>query len=433
MIVPLDVAIVGGGIAGVIHLHYARQAGLRAQVFEQGPGVGGLWRTLPAWQDIQISPADWALQGVPIEGALQPQVLGNIQAWVQHFDLAGDIRLNTPVQRASPTAEGWLLQTPAGPVQARHLVAATGAHNRPVVPDLPRTASAVQEWHASVLHDPAALRGRRVVVVGGGASAFDLIDQALEHGAQHITWVYRGLKWFLPTAKPKHIAGSVRGFARMQASGMTAAEQSATIDADMRGRYAKFGIQDILPDRPFDVLQDQLIPGRPRMLAAFATLDRRRGSVTAIDGHTLTLSSGDAIKADVLLWGTGYALDLSWIDVPALAAVHSSNELVTRCGCIVRSLDAGNLYLPQTGLDGIGAAPWAYALLARSTMSHIRGTARLDLVPVGHKVNHFDIVAHLAPRDPGSFGVGPFAAGGWPERFKDIALKTADDQAYPLP
>lgn len=425
---PLDVAIVGGGIAGVIHLQQARRAGLQALVFEQGPGVGGLWRTLPAWQDIQISPADWALGTVPIDGALQPQVLANIQAWVQQFGLADGIRLNTPVQRAQPVADGWLLHTPAGPVQARHLVAATGAHNRPRVPEVPRRASTVQEWHASALHDPRLLRGQRVVVVGGGASAFDLIDQALEHGAQRISWVYRGLKWFLPTGKPKHIAGSVRAFSRMQASGMTAAQQGAAIDADMRARYARFGLQSILPARPFDVLQDQLIPGRPRMLANFNALDRRPGSVTAIEGHRITLTAGDTVDADVLLWGTGYELDLGWIDVPALAAVRSSNALVARCGCIFRSLDAGNLYLPQTGLDGIGAAPWAYALLARTIMSHIRGSAQLDLLPVGHKVNHFDIVAHLAPRDAGSF-----EPGRWQQQFSDIALQTPDDQPYPIP
>lgn len=425
---PLDLAIVGGGIAGLIHLHYARRAGLRALLFEQGPGVGGLWRTLPAWQDIQISPADWTLQDLPIEGALQPQVLANIQAWVQRFDLADGIRLNCPVQRAQPVEGGWRLHTAAGEVAARHLVAATGAHNKPWVPDVRRDGARVQEWHASALHDPSALQGRRVVVVGGGASAFDLIDQALQHGAERIHWVYRGLKWFLPTGKPKHIAGSVRGFARMQASGMTAAQQSAAIDADMRQRYARFGIAAILPARPFDVLQDQLIPGRPLMLARFDTLHRHPGTVAAIEGAQVRLDSGDLIEADVLLWGTGYTLDLGWVDVPALATVRSSNALVARCGCIFRSLDAPNLYLPQTGLDGIGAAPWSYALLARTIVSHIAGRALLDLQPVGHKVNHFDIATHLAPRDPGSY-----EPGRWQQQFSDLALKTPDDQPYPMP
>jgi cation diffusion facilitator CzcD-associated flavoprotein CzcO len=425
---PLDVAIVGAGIAGVIHLHYARRAGLDARVFERGPAVGGLWRTLPAWQDIQISPADWALAGLPLDGALQPQVLANIEAWVRTFGLADGIALNTPVEQARREDGCWVLRTPAGSVRARHLVAATGAHNTPHIPAVARAGAAVQEWHSSELHDPSLLRGRDVLVAGGGASAFDLIDQCLAHGARRVSWAHRGLKWFVPTNKPKHLAGSVRGFARMQASGLDAAQQSQAINADMRGRYARFGIESIMPAHDFDVLKDQLIPGRPRMLSHFSAMRRLHGSVTAIRDRTIRLSGGDEVEADVLLWGTGYTLDLRWLDLPALADVRSSEDLVARCGCIFRSLDADNLYFPQTGLDGIGSATWAYALLARTIMSHIRGTARLDLVPVGHKVNHFDIVAHLAPRDPGSF-----AAQDWPARYRELALGTPDDQPYPLP
>jgi cation diffusion facilitator CzcD-associated flavoprotein CzcO len=52
----LDQAIVGGGIAGVIHLHHARQSGLDALLLEKQDGVGGLWRQAPAWQAIQIRP-----------------------------------------------------------------------------------------------------------------------------------------------------------------------------------------------------------------------------------------------------------------------------------------------------------------------------------------------------------------------------------------
>ena len=96
----LDVAIIGGGIAGVVHLHYARRAGLDAVVLEAQEGVGGLWRQLPAWQDIQIGTADWALGDIPLAGPMQPQILSNIEAWVTRFALADGIRLGTPVLQA---------------------------------------------------------------------------------------------------------------------------------------------------------------------------------------------------------------------------------------------------------------------------------------------------------------------------------------------
>ena len=61
-------------------------------------------------------------------------------------------------------------------------------------------------------------------------------------------------------------------------------------------------------------------------------------------------------------------------------------------------------------------------------MSHIRGTAKLDMEPVDHKLNHLDMIRHLAPRDPGSFT----PETGW-EFYRDLTLGLADDQPYPLP
>ncbi len=423
----LDVAIVGGGLAGIVHLHYARQAGLDALVLEARDGIGGLWRELPAWQDIQISPLDWAVGDLPLDGPMQPQILANIEAWCERFALADGIRLGSPVRRARHDGEHWQLDTPQGTVRAHHLVAASGGHNTPVMPPVQRQGSHVRELHSSALHDLRELAGRDVLVVGGGASSFDLLDQCITHGARRVVWVYRGTRWFMPTRQPKAIAGSVRPFAKMQASGMSAAQQSATIGADMLSRYRKFGIQSIQPERPPDVLQDQLIPGRPTMLAHFDSIERVRGKVASIDGARITLSDGTRVEADLILWGTGYATDLRWFDLPQLAAIRSVNELCSRCACIFRSLDAPNLYFPGVGLDGIGAAPWNYMLIARSIMSHIRGTARLDRVPVGHKVNHFDIVRHLAARDPGSFPEGR----GW-DYYRELALNTPDDQRYPI-
>ncbi len=425
---PYDLAIVGGGLAGVVALAYARKAGLNAIVLESKGRVGGLWRDLPAWQDIQISPMDWTLGDLPLDGATQPDILANIEAWVSRFSLADSIRLNTPVQRARVNGVNWELVTPQGVVRARHLIAATGAHNTPVIPQISRIDSTVREFHSSALRDPEVLAGRDVLVVGGGASAFDLLELCFQQGAHRIFWVYRGLRWFLPTRKPKHIAGSVRGFARMQASGMSALQQSAAIGADMRSRYEKFGISEIMPSLDFDVQHDQLIPGRPGMLENFAAIERHSGSVESISGRTVTLSDGHRLETDLLLWGTGYSLDLSYFEAPEIASIRTLDALCARCGGIFNSLDAPNLYFPGVGLDGIGSSPWAYSLLSRSIMSHIRGTAHFENKVVDHKINHFDIVDYLAPRDPASY-----PPDTWRAHYRDIALNTPDEQPYSIP
>ena len=424
----LDVAIIGGGLAGLVHLHYAKQAGLNALVLERQEGVGGLWRNLPAWQDIQICLEDWTAGDLPIDGATQPHILSNISSWVDRFNLSGGIRLNWPVYLARHTGSCWELDTPQGKLRARHLVAATGGHNKPIIPDIPRINSQVRELHSSALTHPAELAKQDVVVIGGGASAFDLLDQCLEHQAGNIHWVYRGLRWFTPTTKPKAVAGSFRPYAKMQASGMPVEQQNALIDADLRARYAKFGIQDLQPAQSIDMRRDQLIPGRARMLANMTQIERHPGTVKAIEGNQVVLDSGTRLHADTVLWGTGYATDLSYFEDPRIATIKSIAELSARCGCVFRSLDAPDLYFPGIGLEGVGATSFMYSLGARTIMSHIRGTASLDMVPVPQKLNHLDLVRHLADRDPGSFGPG----NGW-EHFRDITAKLSDNAPYPLP
>jgi Pyridine nucleotide-disulphide oxidoreductase len=313
-------------------------------------------------------------------------------------------------------------------VHARHLVAATGAHNTPLIPQLSRADSTVREFHSSALRDPSVLTGRDVLVVGGGASAFDLLELCFQQGARRVIWAFRGTRWFMPTRKPKHIAGSVRGFARLQASGMAVEQQSAAIGADLRSRYEKFGITEIMPTHDFDVRRDQLIPGRPGMLEHYASIERHHASVDAISGGTATLSNGHSVEVELLLWGTGYSVDLSYFASPQIRLIRTLDALAARCGCIFRSLDAANLYFPGVGLDGIGSAPWSYSLMCRSIMSHIKGTARLDKEPLAHRLNHFDIVEHLAQRDLASY-----PPDVWQAHYRDIALNTPDEQPYPIP
>jgi hypothetical protein len=423
-----DVAIVGGGVAGVVALAYARRAGLDAVVLERASRVGGLWRDLPPWQDIQIAAADWALGDLHLQGVTQPHILANIEAWVDRFGLTDGIRLNTPVQIAREDEAGWELSTPHGKVHARHLVAATGAHNKPLIPPVARTASRVREFHSSALRDPGLLTGRDVMVVGAGASALDLLELCFEHAAKRVIWVYRGTRWFMPTRKPKNIAGSVRAFAKLQASGMTNEQMSAAIGADLRSRYAKLGLADIAPTVAFDVLHDQLIPGRVGMIENFAAIERHEASVESISGSTVTLSNGECVNADCLLWGTGYGVDLSYFESPAIGSIRTLDALAVRCGCIFRSLDAANLYFPGVVLDGIGTTTWFYSLMFRSIMSHIRGTARFDNEVLTKRLNHIDVVEFLAERDPASF-----PADSWRAHYRELVLDTPDEQPYPIP
>jgi len=239
---PLDVAIVGGGMAGLALLATLTHLGLRARIYDRSPaGFEGPWATtarmetlrspkeltgpalgLPAltfraWFEAQFGLAAWdALDKIP---RLQ---WAEYLRWYRSV-LGLDVRNEQQVRAVLPRADGVVqldlldgtADGKAYTVQARHVVLATGRDGLggAWVPDwaaaLPR-----DRWaHSSDLWDAESLRGRRVAVVGGGASAMDAAASALEAGAGRVDLLIRRAD--LPRVNKGKGAGSpgmVHGF-----------------------------------------------------------------------------------------------------------------------------------------------------------------------------------------------------------------------------
>ena len=425
----LDLVIVGGGVGGVICLKYAKDAGLRTLLLERRERIGGLWRDLPSWQDIQFRKEDWTLGDLPLSAEDQPNILRNIEAWVERFELAPHIRLNAPVTHAQPSESGWHVTTGSGEYDAKWLIAATGGHNRPVVPQIERIESSIIEYHSSALRDPEDLRDKRVTVVGGGASAYDLLDLCFAHGARSVAWIYRSTKWMRPTRRLKYFGTDMRLLARFQMLGLPMGVVNRLANRDLRVRYAKAGIEEIMPDGEFDMRRHQLIPGRPRMIQNFRRIERHRGEVQSLRGKAIGLSSGEQIETDLLLWGTGYAVELDYLGVEALSRTRSLNELSGRCASVFCSIDAPNLFLLAPGvLETNTSTPWAYAHVAKSIMSHIAGRRVFVSPPRRTLTNHFDLVKMLARHDRRNY---PF--GLWYLKYLWLALRHPKTKPMPIP
>jgi hypothetical protein len=424
-----DLVIVGGGIGGVICLKYACDAGIDAVLLEKNSRVGGVWCGLPEWQDIQFRKEDWTLGDIPMQSECRGGVQANIQAWVDRFGLAPRIRLGTPALQAQPANDGWMVRTPSGAYRARYLISASGAHNVPVIPAIERTGSTLQEWHSSQLKDPASLSGRRVVVVGAGASAFDLLDLCVKHGAAHIGWVYRSLKWMNPTLRPKYVGTDMRLLAKMQILGLGIDRISRKTDAQLRARYRKYGLQEILPDEPFDFRRHQLVPGRSGMIREFGRIERHVGTPTAIHGGELRLQDGTGIAADIVLWGTGYRSDYSYLG--ELADDFAADARSRNLGGLFRSVRApGHFVLAPAVLETSTSTPWAYAHAARTLMREIKrgGVRTRDTRIARDNVNHFDLVRFLAAKDRRTY---PWLI--WRARYLALAFLYPRNKPMPLP
>ncbi|ROZ78785.1 NAD(P)-binding domain-containing protein [Ramlibacter sp. WS9] len=213
----LDVAIVGGGQAGLSAAVGLAHQGIKAVVLDRAPeGFEGPWATtarmetlrspkeltgpamgLPAltfraWFVAQFGHAAWAaLDKIP-----RLQWMDYLR-WYRRV-MRVDVRNDTAVTGIVPRADGLVhldLQTPAGSsvLLARRVVLATGRDGLggPAVPGfvsaLPRTLWA----HSSDAMDYGTLAGKRVAVIGAGSSAMDSAATALEAGAHSVHLLIR--------------------------------------------------------------------------------------------------------------------------------------------------------------------------------------------------------------------------------------------------
>ncbi|GAA3933586.1 FAD-dependent oxidoreductase [Actinoplanes auranticolor] len=174
-----DVAIIGGGQAGLAAAHVATARGLRAVVLDAADQPGGSWQHY--YDSLTLfSPARHsALPGLPFPGdpdhyPARDEVIAYLGAYTA--------RLDTPVEfgrrvTSVTTAGGhFAVGTDRGPaVTARAVVAATGEFGRPYRPALP----GLDTFTGTVLHSseyrrPEPFTGHRVVVVGAGNSAVQI-------------------------------------------------------------------------------------------------------------------------------------------------------------------------------------------------------------------------------------------------------------------
>jgi cation diffusion facilitator CzcD-associated flavoprotein CzcO len=204
----VDVAVIGAGFSGIGAAVALARAGIdRFVVIEAGDGVGGAWHwnTYPgigvdipsfSYQFSFRQRADWSRVYAPGR-----EIKAYAEHCVDHFGLRSRLRLNTTVTGATwdDADHRWRLDVEGGaPLTARHVVGATGLLTKPKPPDVP----GVGEFAGTTLHtarwDPSVdLRGKRVAVIGTGASAVQLVPSIAPDVAQ-LTVFQRTPIWCLP-------------------------------------------------------------------------------------------------------------------------------------------------------------------------------------------------------------------------------------------
>lgn len=213
----LEVAVIGGGMAGMAVAAELGHLGVRAVVFDQAPqGFEGPWATTARMETLrspkQLSGPALGLPALTFRAWFQAQF--GLEAWdaldkiprLQWADylrwyrqvLRLDVRNQHRVTRVQPQADGRVeLHIDAnGQSQvfsARHVVLATGRDGLggPWVPELARQLPGEYWAHSADGLQDEWFVGKRVAVIGGGASAMDAAGTALEAGALSVDLLVR--------------------------------------------------------------------------------------------------------------------------------------------------------------------------------------------------------------------------------------------------
>ncbi|TDD86405.1 flavin-containing monooxygenase [Actinomadura rubrisoli] len=189
-----SVVIIGSGFGGIGMAIRLRRAGIHdVVILEKAAGLGGTWRdnTYPgAACDIPSHlysfsferKTDWSRRFPP-----QPEILAYLRHCARKHGVLEKVRFGAEVTEArfDEDAALWRISTTGGELEARVLVSACGQLNRPAIPPIEgRDRFAGTSFHSARWDHGADLRGRRVAVIGTGASAIQIVPEIAERAAE---------------------------------------------------------------------------------------------------------------------------------------------------------------------------------------------------------------------------------------------------------
>lgn len=205
---PLGVLIIGSGFAGLgLAMRLRQQGSDDFLILEKAAKAGGTWRDndypgaacdVPSHlYSFSFEPkTDWSRRFAP-----QAEIFTYVQQCIAKYQLLSHIRCNSEVSEAwfDEPAALWRVTTLDGAqFSARALVSACGQLNRPLYPQITGIERfAGESFHSARWRHDVDLSGKRVAVIGTGASAIQFVPEIVPK-VQQLTLFQRTAAYVLP-------------------------------------------------------------------------------------------------------------------------------------------------------------------------------------------------------------------------------------------
>ncbi len=214
----LDAMVIGAGVAGLYQLYRLREMGLTVRAYDTASGVGGTWywnrypgarfdsqaeiyqywfseELYKSWQPTERFPA-------------QPETEQWLNFVANRLDLKKDIQFNTRIAAAHFCEESghWRVTTEAGEtINTQYLISCCGMLSAPLSDRFPgQTDFNGQIYHTGLWpKDPVDFSGKRVAVVGTGATGIQVI-QTIAPAVGSMKVFVRTPQYVIPMRNPKY-------------------------------------------------------------------------------------------------------------------------------------------------------------------------------------------------------------------------------------
>jgi cation diffusion facilitator CzcD-associated flavoprotein CzcO len=429
-----DIAIIGAGFGGLGAAIRLQQKGFRDfLIFDRADDVGGTWRdnSYPGCAcDVPSHLYSFSFARNPSWSDTfsgQAEIWDYLRDCVARYGLASRLRLRHAVLEATwdDAARRWRLATSRGAYTARAVIGATGPLSDPAIPDIDGLDSfSGTVFHSARWRHDHDLTGRRVAVVGTGASAAQFIPEIQPHVA-HLTLFQRTPAWVLPrrtrriTTAEKAIYRTVPGAQRLTRAALYWGRECWAVGF-LHPRINRFGqriaLRHLRRQVPDSDLRAKLTPtyvmGCKRVLLSndyWSALTRDNADVVTekiqrVEPAGIVTTDGVAHPVDTIIFATGF----NATDPPIMRVVRGRGgrtladawtpTMRAHLGTTVHGFP--NLFLllgPNTGLGHSSVVLMIEAQLKQvvKALQHLRRSGAATIEPtVGAQRRHTAQVDH---------------------------------------
>jgi len=333
-----DVIILGGGFAGLGAAIKLREAGIRDfLLLEKAHELGGVWRenTYPGCAcDVPSALYSYSFAPNPAWSRVfagQAEIKRYLQDTAEAAGVMPHVRLHHEALKAawSDASACWIITTNQGEFRARFAIMACGPMHEPVLPDVPGLDGFEGDiFHSSQWRHDIDLRGKRVAVIGTGASAIQFVPE-IQPVVAHLSVFQRTPHWVLPKMDQVLPPLVQRLFKRLPLAQLAVRGAVFSIFETLNGgmqhvaamkqfqRLALFNLRRSVKDPGLRArLTPDYVIGCKRVLQSNdwypalvqPNVDVISSALTGVRGKTLIAADGSTCEADVIILGTGFEI-----------------------------------------------------------------------------------------------------------------------------